>query len=126
MGRLGGSPSVRKAAVPGGQLGDLPLSDPVSRCPKVSDAHESNNVTRIPHQFLEDPERWIRYHSAETGAGCAQGADPAAAWRPPDRKSANWPRPKGLAWKGAVWVAVRSLRSAPFLGWQRDNRAAGV
>ena len=68
MGRLGGSPSVRKAAVPGGQLGDLPLSDPVSRCPKVSDAHESNNVTRIPHQFLEDPERWIRYHSAETGA----------------------------------------------------------
>ena len=56
---------MRKAAVPGGQLGDLPLSDPVSRCPKVSDAHESNNVTRIPHQFLEDPERWIRYHSAE-------------------------------------------------------------
>src|SRR6516162_11624574 len=44
---------------------------------------------------------------------------------PPDRKSANWPRPKGLAWKGVVCVVVRSLRPAPFLGSQRDNRAAG-
>jgi len=35
MGRRGGRPSVRKAAVLGGQLGDLPLPEPVSRCPKV-------------------------------------------------------------------------------------------
>jgi len=28
-------------------------------------------------------------------------------------KSANWPRPKGLAWKGPVCVVVRSLRIAP-------------
>ena len=27
-------------------------------------------------RFLEDSERWIRCHSAEAGAGCAQRADP--------------------------------------------------
>ena len=49
-----------------------------------------------------------------------------AGGRPLDRKSANWPRPKGLAWKGAVCVVVRSFLPAPFSGWQRDDRAAGV
>ncbi len=35
----------------------------------------SDQQGRIQHQFLEDPEGWIRCHSAETGAG----SDPTRA-----------------------------------------------
>src|SRR5215469_11162436 len=32
-------------------------------------------LTRIPQQFLEDPERWIRSHLAQTGNRYGRGYD---------------------------------------------------
>jgi hypothetical protein len=47
-------------------------------------------LSGYPYEIFEHPD----FRSAESGCFSVR--------RPPDRKTANWPRPKGLAWKGAV------------------------